>query len=66
MHLKEPGFKYSAFEPFTRSKKRIKKNKERGDLRCIYQNKLVKACFRHDMACGDFENLNRRITLNKG
>ena len=27
--------------------------------RYIYQNELDKACFQHDMAYGDFKNLNR-------
>ena len=36
MHLKQPGFTYSASGPFTKSKERIKKFKEIGDLRYIY------------------------------
>ena len=39
MHLKQPGFAYSACGPFTKTKERIKKIKETGDLRCIYQKK---------------------------
>ena len=50
MHLKQPGFTYSACGPFTKSKERIKKIKEAGDLISIYQNKLDKACFQGDMA----------------
>ena len=50
MHLKQPGFTYSACGPFTKSKERIKKIKETGDLISIYQNKLDKACFQGDMA----------------
>ena len=37
-----------------------KKIKETGDSRYIYQNELDKACFQHDMAYGDFKDLNRR------
>ena len=33
MHLTQPGFTYSAFGPFTKNKKRIKKFKETEDLR---------------------------------
>ena len=33
MHLKQPGFTYSACGPFTKNKKRIQKFKETGDLR---------------------------------
>ena len=36
-----------------------KKIKETGDSRYIYQNELDKACFQHDMAYGDFKDLNR-------
>ena len=45
MHLKQPGFTYSACEPFTQSKERIKKNKETGDTKYIYRNEIDKACF---------------------
>ena len=39
MHLRQPGFTYSACGPFTKNKKRIQKLKETGDSRYIYQNK---------------------------
>ena len=32
MHLKQPGFTYSACEPFTKNKERIQKFKETGDI----------------------------------
>ena len=35
MHLRQPRFAYSAFGPFTKNKKRIKKFKETGYSRCI-------------------------------
>ena len=57
MHLKQPGFTYSACRPFTKHKERIQKFKETGDTRYIYKNKLDKACFQHNMAYGDFKNL---------
>ena len=31
MHLKQPGFTYSIFGPFTKNKERIQKFKETGD-----------------------------------
>ena len=49
MHLKQPGFTYSVCGPFTKNKQRIKKFKETRDTKCIYRNKLDKACFQHDM-----------------
>ena len=60
MHLKQPGFTYSACEPFTKNKERIQKFKETGDTNYIYKNELDKACFQHDMAYGDFKDLARR------
>ena len=50
MHLKQPGFTYSACGQFTKNKEKIQKFKETGDLRYIYRNELDKACFKHDMA----------------
>ena len=38
MHLKQPGFTYSACGPFTRNKERIQKFKETGDTNYIYKN----------------------------
>ena len=43
----------------------MKKIKETGDSRYIYQNELEKACFQHDMAYGDFKDLNRRTGADK-
>ena len=65
MHLRQPGFTCSACGPFTKNKERIKKFKETGDSRYIYQNKLDKACFQHDMAYGDFKDLARRTASDK-
>ena len=50
MHLKQPGFPYSACGPFTKNKERTKKFKEAGDTNYIYKNELDKAFFQHDMA----------------
>ena len=49
MHLKQPGFTYSACEPFTKNKERIKKLKEAGDTKYIYKNELDKACFQKEL-----------------
>ena len=38
MHLKQPGFTYSACGPFTKSKERIQKFNETGDTSYIYKN----------------------------
>ena len=59
MHLKQPGFTYSPFGPFTKKKGRIQKLKKTGDSRYIYKNGLDKAYFQHDMADGDFKDLKK-------
>ena len=41
---------------FTKNKERIKKIKETGDSRYVYQNELYKFCFQYDMASGDFKD----------
>ena len=65
MHLKQPGFTYSACGPFTKNKERIQKFNETGDIRYIYKCELDKACFQHDMAYGYFKDLARRIASDK-
>ena len=64
MHLRQPGFTYSACGPFTKNEERILKFKQTGDSRYIYRNELDKACFQHDMACGDFKDLKRRTVAD--
>ena len=65
MHLKQPGFTYSACGPFTENKERIQKFKETGDRSYVYKNELDKTCFQHDMAYGNFKYLKRRTDSNK-
>ena len=65
MYLKQVGFTCSACGPFTKNKERIQKFKETGDLRYIYQIKLDKAFFQHDMVYGNFKYLTRRTTSDK-
>ena len=65
MLLKQPGFIYSACGLFTKNKGRIQKFKETGDTRYICKNELDKACFQHDMAYGDFKDLERGAASDK-
>ena len=65
MHLRQPGFTYSACRPFTKNKERTQKFKETGDSRHIYKMELDKACFQHDMAYGDFKDLTKRTAADK-
>ena len=64
MHLKLPGFTYSACGPFTKTKERMQKLKKTGDASYIYKNE-IEACFQHDMAYGDFKDLARRTASEK-
>ena len=52
IHLKQPGFTYSACVPFTKNNERIEKFMQTGNTNFIYKNKLDKSCFQHDMAHG--------------
>ena len=65
MHLRQPGFTYSACEPFTKNKEIIQKFKETGDSRYNYQNELDKACFEHGMVYRDFNDLSRWTASDK-
>ena len=65
IHLRQPGFTYSACRTFIKNKERIQKFKETRDSQYIYQNELDKACFQQDMAYGDFIDLTRRTTSDK-
>ena len=60
MHLKQPGFTYSACGPFTKNKERIEKFMQTGNTDFIYRNELDKACSQHDMAYGKSEDLIKR------
>ena len=59
MHLR------NACGPFTKNKERIQNYKETGDSTYIDQNKLDQACFQHDMAHGDFNDMSRKAVCPK-
>ena len=65
MHLRQPQFTYSASGPFTKHKQRIQKFKETGDTNYIYKNELDKACFAHDAAYSDSNDLRKRTIADK-
>ena len=60
MHLKQPGFTYSACGPFTKSKERIEKFMQTGNTDFIHKNELDKTCLQHDMAYDKTKNLTKR------
>ena len=41
MHLRQPGFTYSACGPFTKNKQRIQKFMQTGDTNYIYKNEFL-------------------------
>ena len=65
MHLRQPGFTYSACGPFTKHKERIKKFEQTGDTQYIYRNELDKACFQHDAAYTNNKDLLNRTRADK-
>ena len=60
MHLKQPGFTYSACGPLTKNKERIQKLAQTGNINYIYRNELDETCSQHDMAYGKYKELVKR------
>ena len=65
MHVRQPGFTYSACGPFTEKRERIEKFMQSGNIDFIYKNELDKACFQHDMAYGKSKDLVKRTQSDK-
>ena len=65
MHLRQPGFTYSACGSFTKNKERIEKFMQSGNIDFIYKNELDKACFQHDMVYGKSNDLVKRTQSDK-
>ena len=65
LHLKQPGFTYSACGPFTRNKKSIEKFWQTVNTDFIYKNELDKACLKDDMAHGKSKDLAKRSQSDK-
>ena len=65
MHLKQPGFTYSACRPFTKHRERIQKLRKTGNLKHFYRSELDKVCFPHDAAYSDSKDLTKRTISHK-
>ena len=65
VHLKQPGFIYSACGLFTRNKERIEKIMQTGNADFICRNERDKACFQLDMAYGKSKDLAKRTQSDK-
>ena len=64
-HLRQHRFIYSVCGPLTNNKKRIQKFKGIEDSQYIYQNKLSKLYFQHDMAYRRTWPIARRTASDK-
>ena len=65
LHLKQPGFTYSACGRFTKHRERIQKFRDTGNLKHLHRNELEKACFAHDTAYSDIKDLVKRTISDK-
>ena len=65
IHLRQSQFTYSACGTFTKHEQRIQRFKETGDTNYIYKNELDKACFVHDAAYSDSQDLTKRTVADK-
>ena len=65
LHIRQPGFTYSACGPFTKHCERIQKFKQTGDLKYIFKNNLDKLCFVHDAAYINSKDLANRTVSDK-
>ena len=65
MHLRQPGFTYSACGPFTKNKETIETFNEMRDSQNIYQNELDKGNFQHDMTYGYSKDLATKTGSDK-
>ena len=60
IHLKQPGFTYSACVTFTKNKEKIKKVYKLNIQIIFYKNELDKACFEHNVDYGKSKDLVKR------
>ena len=65
MHLKQPGFTYSACGRLNKYHEIIQKFRETGNCKQLYRNELEKACFAHNGADSNSKDLAKRTISNK-
>ena len=63
MHLKQSGFSYSAYGPFTKNQERIEKCMQTRDTNFIYKNELDKAFSQNDMGYGKKKRFSKKNTI---
>ena len=60
IHLKQPGYNYSACGPFTKNKERIQNSIQTRNTNYIYKNNLDKASFLDDMTYGKYKEHSQK------
>ena len=65
LHLKQPGFTYSACRQFSKRCGRIQKFRETSNLTHLCKNELDRASFAHDAAYSDSKDLGKRTTWDQ-
>ena len=65
MHIKQPGFPYSACGPFAKNKERIETFMQTGNIEHIYNIDLDNVSFQCDIASGKYKVLNKRTQSDK-
>ena len=65
IHLRQPGFTFSACGPFNKNVERIQEFISTRNTNYIYKNDLYKVCFQHDMAYGKYKHLTKRTESDK-
>ena len=65
LHLKQPGFTYSACGPFPKHREGIQKFSKAGNLKHWYRIKLDEACFAHDAADSASKDLAKTTISDK-
>ena len=65
LHLKQPGFTYSACGPFIKHRERIQTFRKTGNSKHLYRNELEKVCFAHDAAYYNSKDLAKRTISDK-
>ena len=65
MHLKQPGFTYSACGPFTKNKERIKKFVQTGNTDFIYKNNLIRLVFNTIWLMANQKTLQKELNQTK-
>ena len=65
LYLRQPGFTYSAYEPFTKHHQTVQQLRETGNLKHIYKNGLYNTCFANDDAYSGSKYLAKRTLSDR-